>query len=473
MAESAKNSANVAAKAAVIAARAILDVSEDIPYFGTAAKLINKLVGICDQLKCNKEAGQDLQVRFCRLANYLFDGPQGLAVVAQNRPNNLSLATFCKRMEDILHTGCEELKKYTKSGFMMKVFRGSKPQELFDGLDRDMTQCLNELAAVLSATLLTEQAQVYDVVCNIQASIDEHGGLQGLMDDRVQLQQLAVRIGADIDDLGSEIQSALDSLGVQVSAVDENVRGIMLVMQEVHHAVAEIQNSTSVKPPDLTALQLTHPPHVDRTRLLGVGAFGKVYKGTYSHTDVAVKEVTVIDTLSAAQLKELSREVLMHSKVANLPGVVRLFGANLTVEPRCIVLELADGSLHDALHKKTLAVDFTLPTKLSLAAQLCSTMAAVSAMNIIHRDIKSANVLLFLQSGRDRVLAKLSDFGLTKVVNESTMTHAGAATPKGTPPYMAPELFLGISAVLFLLILYVMTHYYIFCNRSTSIQQRV
>jgi len=164
-----------------------------------------------------------------------------------------------------------------------------------------------------------------------------------------------------------------------------------------------------------------------------------VFKGTYNGAVVAVKEVSVVGSLSAAQLSELSREVLMHSKVGNLPGVTRLYGANLTVEPRCIILELADGSLHDALHKRSVSMDLSLPTKLSVAAQLCSTMAAISDLGIIHRDIKSSNVLLFLAYGR--VCAKLSDFGLTKVVNESTMS--GGTTPKGTPPYMAPELFRG------------------------------
>uniref|UniRef100_A0A7S3GNG2 Protein kinase domain-containing protein n=1 Tax=Spumella elongata TaxID=89044 RepID=A0A7S3GNG2_9STRA len=131
---------------------------------------------------------------------------------------------------------------------------------------------------------------------------------------------------------------------------------------------------------------------------------------------------------------------MMHSKVGNLPGVTRLFGANLTAEPRCIVLELADGSLHDALHKRaSLSIDLTLPSKLSLAVQLCSAMTAISDMNLIHRDIKSSNVLIFVE--KRRTYAKLADFGLAKMVNESTMS--GGATPKGTPPYMAPELFRG------------------------------
>lgn len=131
----------------------------------------------------------------------------------------------------------------------------------------------------------------------------------------------------------------------------------------------------------------------------------------------------------------------MHSNVCNLPGVVRLFGANLSAEPRCVVLELADGSLHDALHKHSLSIDLSLTSKLSLAVQICSAMRFINELDIIHRDIKSSNVLIFLQ-GQGRVSAKLADFGLAKVNTENS--YAANQTPKGTPPYMAPELFKGL-----------------------------
>ena len=432
--------------AAVKTARVLLNLAEDLPYFGTVAKLITKLIEVCDQLKCNQDAGDALKERFCRLAAHLFDGPQGLEAIAKSRSDNSSLAAYSSRMESILETGTKELIKFTKGGFFKSLLRGSIPQETFDGLDRDMTQCLNELSSVLSATLLTEQAQMYNVVCNIQSSIDhQHGGLEGLMRDRVQMQYLAQRIGADIDDLTLEMQYAHASLRNQVSVVDENVRDIKSMMREVQQSVYDIQKVKSIKA--TSSLQLHARPRVDRTQLLGEGAIGKVYKGTYDNRDVAVKECIVINSMTDVQVEELSREVLMHSTVGNLPGVTRLFGANLTDEPRCMVLELADGSLHDALYKKSLPIDFTLSTKLFLAAQLCSTMAAISDLNIIHRDIKSKNVLLFLH--RDgRVLAKLSDFGLTKVVDDVSLSLTADGDdpppPKGTPACMAPELFKGI-----------------------------
>ena len=214
--------------------------------------------------------------------------------------------------------------------------------------------------------------------------------------------------------------------------VKKKVRVATKVALEATRVVLNVSEDIPYK----TTLQLTSHPVVDRTHVLGEGAFGKVYKGVYNHIEVAVKEVHV----SAAQEKEFLREVAMHHKVGNLPGVVRIFGAIFTTQPHSIVLELAAGTLHDALYKGIPSIDKTLSSKLSILVQVCSTMAEMSKMGILHRDLKSSNVLLFFNN--ERVYAKISDFGLTKMVNESTISHTGA-TPKGTLPYMAPELFNG------------------------------
>ena len=433
-----KENATTAAKVAVQAASVMLIAAEAIPTFGSVAKLINQIIQICDQCKCNKGASLALQERFCRLSEHLFSGPQGLAAIASSRPNNVSLAVFCGRMEIILQNGVTELERFTKGGFIMSILKGSKPQRTFENRDNDMTQCLIELSTALHVTALNEQAKIYDVVCDIQAKVDKRGGLEGLMADPAQLESLAQEIGADVDDLKTEVLHVLASLGSQVSVVDENVREMKANVEAVHQAVVKMQKAASA--PDLSALRLTSNPVLDRSQVLGEGGFGKVYKGIYNHMEVAVKEVNV----TAAQEKEFLREVAMHHKVGNLPGVVRIFGANLTAQPRYIVLELAAGTLHDSLHKGLPEIDRTLPSKLSILAQVCSTMAAISDMGILHRDLKSSNVLLFFNN--ERVYAKISDFGLTKMANESTIGGTGA-TPKGTLPYMAPELFRGVSCL--------------------------
>lgn len=68
---------------------------------------------------------------------------------------------------------------------------------------------------------------------NIQAKVDERGGLEGLLADPRQLENLAHEIGAVVDDLKAEVTHLLASLGSQVSVVDENVREMKTKMDAV------------------------------------------------------------------------------------------------------------------------------------------------------------------------------------------------------------------------------------------------
>jgi len=401
------------------------------------------MIDICDQCKCNKMAFLKLRARLIYISELLFD-KGGLAATAEQRSENTIVTSFTTRIVTVMKDAIAHLGQFAKVGYFSAMLQGSKPQQTFNELDAHMTQCLNDLSVALQTTQISEQAQTYQVVCNIQARIDAGGGLEGVVANPVLLRKLADEIGADVSDLKSELVSCLANIEATVQLVDVNVKSVLFQMTGMKTELRDFMTAQAripaSVPADLSSVTLRSSPVLNYSKVLGQGAFGTVYEGRYNNELVAVKQITVVSALSSTQFNELSREVLMHSKVSNLPGVVRLYGANLTADPRCIVLELADGSLHDALHKRTPAVDLSLTSKLSLAVQVCSTMAAISELGIIHRDIKSSNVLLFMQS-QGRVTAKLADFGLTKFTNENTFT--AGQTPKGTPPYMAPELFNG------------------------------
>jgi hypothetical protein len=316
-------------------------------------------------------------------------------------------------------------------------------------------------------TQLNEQAATYVVVCDIQSKIDQQGGLPGVVNNPAQLAALAKEIGATVEDLRYDIQASLDRIEVMVNCTMENGLISKEILEEVNKGVKALldaaASASSLSPVPAArftaelqdALALTSSLKIDYANVLGQGSFGTVYEGTYAGERVAVKMLTSAAALAltAQEMKELSQEVLMHSKVSKLPGVVRLFGANLgrslgSGQPLCVVLELASGSLHDVLHQrdpaKDLGVDLSLTSKLSLALQICATMSFISDAGILHRDIKSSNVLIFLQS-HGRVSAKLADFGLAKSREETGgSSFTKNQTPKGTPPYQAPELFKGI-----------------------------
>ena len=164
---------------------------------------------------------------------------------------------------------------------------------------------------------------------------------------------------------------------------------------------------------------------LDVADTLAAGAMGTVCAGVWRGQPVAVK--TLHDT-SAAQLAAVEQELLVHAALSEHRGVVRLLGANLAPPGCCIVMERCRCSLFARLHGESQALDRR--HTVDLALEIAEAMAFLHSRTppIVHRDLKSHNVLL-----ADDGSARLCDFGL---VNTKTVT-------AGTPNYMAPELFAG------------------------------
>lgn len=115
----------------------------------------------------------------------------------------------------------------------------------------------------------------------------------------------------------------------------------------------------------------------------------------------------------------------------NSPYIVRLFGLCWDENKYAMVMELMpNASLHELLHSgKKLPCDI----RYSIARDIAYGLRFLHDRNVLHRDLKSLNVLL---DGNLR--AKLSDFGLSKVKAQSYITTNSWG---GTVAWMAPELF--------------------------------
>ncbi|KAG2441706.1 hypothetical protein HXX76_003322 [Chlamydomonas incerta] len=119
------------------------------------------------------------------------------------------------------------------------------------------------------------------------------------------------------------------------------------------------------------------------------------------------------------------------------PNVVRLLAACVTPPRLCLVMELMETSLERMLYsggpdRPLLPLDTVLDIALDVAQGL-----SYLHPTIVHRDLKPGNVLVNLNGGK-RLLAKLSDFGLSRIQRTVVETEHPEA---GTPGYMAPELF--------------------------------
>jgi len=173
------------------------------------------------------------------------------------------------------------------------------------------------------------------------------------------------------------------------------------------------------------------------TDKLGEGGFGVVYKGVYQYGEVAIKQLKMT-AMSAEAIDEFQKEAAIMSELHH-PNIVHFYGISVDPTGRySMVMEyMPNGSLYGVLHNRQ---PLEWSVRYRVAGDVTSGLALLHSRNILHRDLKSLNVLLYSQGVRIR--AKLTDFGLSKVKSETaSVTSTGAGQSVGTLPWMAPELF--------------------------------
>lgn len=169
-------------------------------------------------------------------------------------------------------------------------------------------------------------------------------------------------------------------------------------------------------------------------KIIGRGGMGAVYKAfdIREKREVAVKIPVLKFKNDSNFIKRFEREADISAKLRH-PNIVATYEV-VKGELPYMVMELISGtSLKQALKERK---TFDHTTVRDIAIQCCDALDYTHGLNIIHRDIKPENIMLL-----DDDKIKLMDFGLSKALDDSALTKAGAII--GTFAYISPEQCLG------------------------------
>jgi len=191
------------------------------------------------------------------------------------------------------------------------------------------------------------------------------------------------------------------------------------------------------------AQALPLPEQIGRYQIvaeIGRGSMGRVYVANDPVIErrVALKVMAPRLEFNSEEWEEMQERFLLEARAAGRlkhPGVVTVFDADRDRESSIayIAMELIEGqSLQDLISS---SAPLDPKQALPIIEQVALALHAAHDQNLVHRDVKPANILID-GSGS----AKLTDFGITKF---RTHTLTAAGTVLGSPSYMSPEQVRG------------------------------
>ena len=172
-------------------------------------------------------------------------------------------------------------------------------------------------------------------------------------------------------------------------------------------------------------------PRYQTIAKLGEGGNGVVYKAK----DLTLDRIVALKFLLSNDVEQKARFLQEARAAASLshPNVCVVHEVGEAQGKPYIVMEFVEG---EDLRSKVSNGPLEFPEALSLVVQAAEGLREAHHKDIVHRDVKSANIMV-TEAGR----AKVTDFGLARSMNDTKITKTGVRL--GTPSFMSPEQALG------------------------------
>ncbi|MDX2136879.1 MAG: FHA domain-containing serine/threonine-protein kinase [Chloroflexota bacterium] len=167
--------------------------------------------------------------------------------------------------------------------------------------------------------------------------------------------------------------------------------------------------------------------------LLGRGGFGAVYLAQHPRLDlqVAVKYMQINDKTQAG---DIARETAILTSLSH-PNIVRIHDTFKYDDYQLIMMEFVKGGTLVSNLERVGRLD--MPTALAAVTQVAEALTYIHNKQILHLDLKPANILLDPQENAPLPRFVLTDFGISRL----TRPGKDVSVVSGTPAYMSPEQF--------------------------------
>lgn len=294
------------------------------------------------------------------------------------------------------------IKKFsTSSRWARWILKAGNYQETFEALNEQLSQSMQQLSLGLIVQQVLDREADKEDQAKDAAFIQENRAL--IVD--LNLKELQA-----LQNIYLNQREQAEVLNLQMAAIQSQLRS----MKQTNKAL--IQDKHRIPYYDLLFKQL-----------LSEGSLAKIYLGEWEGQAVAIKCLS--GNLNAKEQEQFIREVKVMSRLRH-PNITSFYGACLEKGHACLVMEyMEESSLDKFISSKSLSME----QQKSLSLDLAKGLAYLHSRQILHRDLKSAHILVNAKG-----IAKLADFGLSKIEALSVKT---AVECRRSLAWQAPECF--------------------------------